>query len=161
MKQILLMLSLTLLTLSYIIEYVFNIPPCPLCLMQRYSLMFMSVSALMINYQYVLSRLKHLSFGIFNTLGIYFAMRQLYLQMFPDKHLACAPSVEILFQYFPYKDILYTLFLGSGDCSEVGIKFLGLSIALWSLLGFMITFSLWILILKKYPGVKNKSHNKY
>lgn len=133
---------------SYYFEMVIGLVPCPLCMMQRFSLMLLTILALLgffVSAQSMVATLYRGLFLLANGLGIYFSSRQLYLQAFPDKHLACAPGFQALLDYFPYQDIVYALFWGSGDCAKVSWRFLGGSLALWSFLSFIVL--LWLFYL--------------
>ncbi len=133
---------------SYYFELVVGLTPCPLCMMQRYTLIVLTVIALLgfcVNSTSIGAKIYRVTFMVFNGFGVYFSSRQLYLQAFPNKHLACAPGFQALLDYFPYQDIFYALFWGSGDCAKVSWRLLGGSLALWSFLAFLVLLLLFIL----------------
>lgn len=67
------------------------------------------------------------------------AARQVWLQHLPkDRVPACGPGLEYLMRKFPLYDVLEKVLAGSGECAEVGWRFLGLSIAGWSLVWFVL-----------------------
>lgn len=126
------------LTGALVMEHAFAMDPCPLCLMQR--IWFFIAGA----WAYA-SLLHNPRWGIYPLLGIAsasigggFAIRQLWLQNLPaDRVPTCGPDMAYMLDRFPLSDLLIAMTSGTGDCAEV-IPVLGLSIALWALLGFII-----------------------
>ena len=73
--------------------------------------------------------------------GLFFAMRQLWLQSLPpDQVPACLPGLDVLIQYFPWHDVLFALFWGTGDCAEVTWTLLGFSMPAWAAFYFLGMF---------------------
>jgi disulfide bond formation protein DsbB len=67
------------------------------------------------------------------------AGRQVWLQHLPaDKVPQCGPDLFFMMENFPLARTLEKLFYGSGECAAVDWKFLGLSIAGWSLVWFIV-----------------------
>jgi disulfide bond formation protein DsbB len=58
----------------------------------------------------------------------------------------------------PLTQALEKIFVGSGECAEVGWKFLGLSIAGWSLVWFVL-FGIFAICLA-LAGLKQARHGK-
>lgn len=136
-EYVLLLVTFCVLSFSLYSQYVLGLQPCPLCLMQR-----LCVSLLLI--------LMGLEFWVHNSLklkvsqffiasaGLFFALRQLWLQSLPSGSApACMPGLDILIHYFPWQDIVHALLWGSGDCAEAAWRFLGISLAGWSALYFL------------------------
>ena len=74
---------------------------------------------------------------LFAAGGFGVAARQVWLQHLPpDQVPACGPDLFFMVENFPLTRTLQNLFKGSGQCAEVTWRFLGLSIAEWSLLCF-------------------------
>ena len=122
-------------------QYVGGFQPCPLCLMQRFCAFILVVIFLIGVCQSTLVSAKILScFQMTGAiLGLFFAFRQLWLQHLPiGQAPACIPDLSVLIHYFPWTDVMHALFWGAGDCSEVTWKWLGLSMATWSALYFLI-----------------------
>jgi disulfide bond formation protein DsbB len=72
-------------------------------------------------------------------LGAAVAGRQVWLQHLPkDRVPACGPGLEYMLNKFPLGEVLSKVFMGSGECAEVGWRFLGLSVAGWSLVWFVL-----------------------
>ena len=111
--------------------------PCPLCLIQRgfYILVMLFCLA---------GALHGRGIGIYGSLaaiaalgGAGTAARQVWLQHLPkDQVPQCGPDLYYMVDNFPLAKTLGLLFKGSGQCAEVSWRFLGLSIAEWSLVWF-------------------------
>jgi len=136
----LLILSVMAFSGSYLVEYLFALVPCPLCVMQRFatigivflSLMFFVASAWP-------KRLSYwLSLWTFVFLGLSSALRQLWLQLFvrADSSL-CMPGFEELIQFFSWDTVLKMLFWGSNDCSTISWTLMGMPMSAWSLAFFV------------------------
>jgi disulfide bond formation protein DsbB len=76
---------------------------------------------------------------LFAAGGMTAAGRQLWLQSLPpDKVPQCGPDLYFMLQNFPLSRTLEKLITGTGECAVVDWSFLGLSIAGWSLVWFVI-----------------------
>lgn len=149
-------LSLLVLGSSFYLEYSVGLKPCPLCLMQRYLVVLICVTSLLASRWMHKSAVKPvLGLQLFLALaGLYFAGRQLWLESLPaDQTPACMPSLDVLIHYFPWKDVLKALFLGSGDCGKVEWSLLGLSLAAWSLIYFVVIFITTLFLMIKYKPI--------
>jgi len=144
-----------LLGYAYVLQYFQGQDPCPLCLVQR---VFFALFALAF-----LAGVIHAPKGRWNLLygglGLAFALagggtaaRQVWLQHLPpDQVPACAPDLQFMIQHFPISRTLTFLVRGSGQCAEVHWRFLGLSIAEWSLLWFagLAVYAVWVALRRK------------
>jgi disulfide bond formation protein DsbB len=139
-----------LLAYAYYLQYAQGLEPCPLCLMQRG--FFYAVMAL-----FVLGALHgpgRTGAWIYSALIVLFAAggaatagRQVWLQSLPaDKVPACGPDLFFMLNNLPLMRTLQKVFQGSGECAVVDWKFLGLSIAGWSLVWFVVLacYALWL-----------------
>ena len=73
------------------------------------------------------------------AMGAAIAGRQVWLQHLPpDKVPACGPGLEYMLERFPLAQALQKIFAGSGECAEAGWRFLGLTIAGWSLVWLVV-----------------------
>lgn len=123
---------------ALIMEHVFHLDPCPLCLMQR---IWFAVAGLIS----LLSLLHSPRWGIYPLLTLIaacigggFSIRQLYLQSLPpDQVPACGPDMTYLIENFPLSDVLAAMTRGTGSCAEVVWQF-GLTIPGWALVGFVV-----------------------
>jgi disulfide bond formation protein DsbB len=131
-----------LLAFALYLQYVEHQEPCPLCILQRVAFIAMmcvyAVAALhgparrgAVVYSSILM--------IIALAGTAIAGRQVWLQMLPaDKVPACGPGLEYMLERFPLTKALEKIFAGSGECAEAGWRFLGLTIAGWSLVWFVV-----------------------
>ena len=113
--------------------------PCPLCLVQRgcyLIIMFASIAAA-VHARHFNAYGWGAAAGALTGAGV--AARQVWLQHLPkDQVPACGPDLYYMIDNFPLAKMLGLLFKGSGQCAEVTWRFLGLSIAEWSLLWFVL-----------------------
>ncbi len=126
-----------------------DLSPCPLCILQRwiFSLLFLVffVGSFRIN-----TKPKAQFYGIttltISLLGIVLSGRHLWLIYHPAQEIGvCAPNLFYLFKQRPMIEGVRTLFWGSGDCATMAGTFWGISLPLWTLIGFLLLaiISLW------------------
>ncbi|MDH4096532.1 MAG: disulfide bond formation protein B [Betaproteobacteria bacterium] len=143
----------SLLAYGYYLQYFEGQDPCPLCLLQRgsyYALIVVFAAAAM----HDPGRKGRIAWGVAAFLaaasGVGVATRQVYLQHLPpDQVPACGPDLFFMMENLPVARTLQLLFRGSGQCAEVKWRFLGLSIAEWSLLWFLAFAALAVLLALK------------
>jgi disulfide bond formation protein DsbB len=128
---------LALLAFAFYLQYVEHQEPCPLCILQRVAFMAMTlvfaVAALHGPARRGAIAYSALLF-IIAGMGAAVAGRQVWLQMLPANLVpACGPGLEYMLERFPLSQALQKIFAGSGECAEAGWRFLGLTIAGWSL----------------------------
>ena len=131
-----------LLLFAFYLQHVEHEDPCPLCLVQRgiYSVLAL---VLLAGAAHAPARLGTLAYSgvavLLAGLGATVAGRQVWLQQLPkDRVPACGPGLDYMLRKFPLGEVLSKVFMGSGECAEVGWRFLGLSVAGWSLLWFVL-----------------------
>jgi len=139
-----------LLGFGYYLQYGRGLEPCPLCLVQRgffYAVMLMFILGAL----HAPGRLGTAVYGalvlLFAAGGGATASRQVWLQHLPaDKVPQCGPDLFFMLENLPLSQTLQKLLQGSGECAAVDWKFLGLSIAGWSLLWFAIfcVYATWL-----------------
>lgn len=130
-------LTLFVLFASFYFQYVMNLLPCPLCIMQRVCvfllLAVMGLSFRTLKKAHIISMLQI----IIACFGLFFSLRQLWLQSLPTGSVpACMPGLDVLIRYFPWKTVVNTLFWGTGDCAEVSWQMLGISMPGWTTIYF-------------------------
>lgn len=138
-----------LLGYGFYLQYHDGQDPCPLCLVQRgfyFGLLFVFLIA-------SIHGPKKIGAVLYGLLGLLLAAgggavagRQVWLQHLPPDQLPkCGPDLYYMLDNFPLAKVITNLLRGSGQCAEVTWRFLGLSIAEWSLLWFAMfgVLSLW------------------
>jgi disulfide bond formation protein DsbB len=137
-----LLICTLLMAFALYLQYVEHQEPCPLCILQRVAfvglMIVFAVGALhgprargAVVYSVLLVLISVIGAGV--------AGRQVWLQLLPpDRVPACGPGLEYMLERFPLSQALQKIFAGSGECAEAGWRFLGLTIAGWSLLWFVI-----------------------
>ena len=131
-----------LLGFGYYLEYVQGLIPCPMCILQRWCYMAVGLVAALAA-AHNPARVGHVIYGLLMALsgavGAAIAGRQTWLQHLPaDRVPECGPDLAFMLQVFPLGEALMMAIKGSGDCAEVDWRFVGLSIAEWSLIWFAV-----------------------
>ncbi|WP_213958641.1 MULTISPECIES: disulfide bond formation protein B [unclassified Variovorax] len=130
------------------LQHIVGLEPCPMCVVQRYALIGVGVFA-------AIAALSHrkglqLPFALLALLsaigGGFTAARQTWLQWHPPEYVSCGRDIYGMIESFPLQRALPMIFKGSGDCSKVDWTFLGLSIANWSFISFVV-FGLLLIVL--------------
>ena len=111
-----------------------------MCIVQRYALVLVAVVAgitAMTSKKGLLvsgSVLMLLASGF----GAFVAARQSWLQWYPPEVASCGRDFYGMIETFPLKRAIPMIFKGSGDCTKIDWTFLGLSIANWSFISFVL-----------------------
>lgn len=132
--------------------------PCPLCLLQR--VVYMVLMALfLVAALHGPGRLGATLYGgslfVVAAIGAAIATRHVWLQHLPKNLVPeCGPGLEFMIRKFPLTQALKKILAGSGECAEAGWTFLGLTIAGWSLVWFVLlgAFALYLLWLARARG---------
>ncbi|MDR3369373.1 MAG: disulfide bond formation protein B [Rhodoferax sp.] len=123
--------------------------PCPMCIVQRYALIYVAVVALLTGagrrkgIHFLGSLLILLGAGF----GAFVAARQSWLQWYPPEVATCGRDFYGMIENFPLNRVIPMIFRGSGDCAAVDWRFLGGSLANWSFLAFSLIGVLAVLML--------------
>jgi protein dithiol:quinone oxidoreductase len=116
--------------------------PCPLCILQRVAFIALMVVFLVAALHGPGRTGSIVYSGILFTvagMGAAIASRHVWLQNLPKNQVPeCGPGLEYMLEKFPLAQALDKIFAGSGECAESGWRFLGLTIAGWSLVWFVI-----------------------
>ncbi len=143
-----------LLGYAYYLQYVEGQNPCPLCMVQRVA--FYALGAVfLLAALHGPGRRGVVAYSIIAfvvaALGAAVAARHVWLQNLPA-HLvpSCGPGLEYMLKRFPLGDVVTRVLMGSGECAEAGWKFLGLTIAGWSLF-WLVALGLFALYLALRP----------
>jgi len=139
-----------LLGYGYYLQYVQGLEPCPLCMVQR-GFFYVVLALFIIAAIHAPRRIGTAVYAglviLFAAGGAATAARQVWLQHLPeDKIPQCGPDLFFMLENLPLSRTLQKLFQGSGECAAVDWKFLGLSIAGWSLVWFiaLAVYAAWL-----------------
>ena len=136
---------------------VLGLEACTLCITQQFFYCLIGVTAFIAflhNPYPFLSQIYSVLISISSISGIWISGRQVWLQGLPEDEVPlCGPPLEYIIDVFPFADVINALFMGDGNCAEIPWKFLGLSMAGWSLVWFLVIFFLSILAIKKSTSI--------
>lgn len=111
-----------------------------MCIVQRYTLVLV---ALLAGLGAVFERplwQKVVAFALLLLAGFgaFVAARQSWLQWNPPEVASCGRDFYGMIESFPLQRVIPMIFKGSGDCAAIDWTFLGLTIANWSFLNFLL-----------------------
>lgn len=134
------LICLGLLAFGLYLQHVVGLEPCPMCIVQRYTMVLMALVALL---GLVLPgprsyALPALGVLLLSAFGAFVAARQSWLQWYPPEVASCGRDFYGMIESFPLQRAIPMIFRGSGDCSAIDWTFLGGSIANWSFLWFTV-----------------------
>ena len=119
-------------------QHVIGLNPCPLCIFQRIAYLLLAAAAALAAWRSPQPSAR--AFGVATVLlalvGAGIAAWHVRLQNAPET-LSCGPGLGVMLENFPLTQVLPKVFRGSGDCADAGMLILGLSLAGWSLVGFL------------------------
>ncbi|WP_284213261.1 disulfide bond formation protein B [Comamonas jiangduensis] len=128
-----------LLAFGMYLQHVQGLEPCPMCIVQRYALVLVAVSAGLASLRG--SKGWWMSFGVLalaaSGFGAFVAARQTWLQWYPPEFASCGRDFYGMIENYPVSRAIPMIFRGSGDCAAVDWTFLGGSIANWSFVCFV------------------------
>ena len=128
-----------LLAFGLYLQHVVGLNPCPMCIVQRYTMIGLLVLGA------VGWRLrKALPLAVLGVLlafkagfGAFVAARQSWLQWYPPEVVSCGRDFYGMIENFPIGRAIPMIFKGSGDCTAIDWTFLGGTIANWSFVWFV------------------------
>ena len=162
-NQLTLGLTLLILLLVFLISIQNDLQLCVLCFLQRivfFSLLGISLFASIHSPANIKTRWVYSGVLLFLLLcGLLLASRQVWLQHLPPDQLpgACGLQFSYMLQIMPWYKAILTALINS-NCANVEWQFWGLSLAMWSLLGFITLFLLQIqqvFVLVKWGNEQN------
>ena len=127
-----------LLGYAYYAQYKLGLEPCPLCIFQRIGIAALGVVFLIaglhnprrwgpIVYAVLIAA------AALTTAGV--AIRHLYVQSLPPGTIpACGAPLDVLLKFTPVTQVIRKVLTGSGECSEINWRFLGLTMPAWVLI---------------------------
>ncbi|MFM9836448.1 MAG: disulfide bond formation protein B [Methylophilaceae bacterium] len=144
--------SFGLVALALVIQTVYKLEPCPLCITQRICFMCVGVLFLLaafIKPASIPGKLLMLSQVIAALVGAGWAIRHWYLQAHQGEIIAdCGVGFDYMFENFPLKKAFMLVFKGTGDCATIDWTFLGLTLPQLGLIAF-VSFAAYAILLFK------------
>ncbi len=131
---------IAMLAFGLYLQHVVGLEPCPMCIVQRYTLVLVAVvsglTALSAKRGLLLTGAGLLV--LLSGFGAFVAARQSFLQWYPPEVASCGRDFYGMIETFPLQRAIPMIFKGSGDCAKVDWTFLGGSIANWSFVSFTV-----------------------
>lgn len=122
------------------LQHVVGLEPCPMCIVQRYALilvaLFAGLGAALRGRGWQIAGASGML--VFSGFGAFVAARQSWLQWYPPEIASCGRDFYGMIETFPLKRAIPMIFRGSGDCTKIDWTFLGMSIANWSFVWFVV-----------------------
>jgi disulfide bond formation protein DsbB len=114
------------------LQHSLGLEPCPMCILQRYAFIVVGAIALVaaIHNPALPGRLIYSGLlVVMAATGGGVAIRHVYLEHNPPRIFDCGADMGFMLESFPLTEALPMIFRGTGDCTKVLWRFLGLSIA--------------------------------
>ena len=134
--------SFAIVILALVIQTVYKLEPCPLCITQR--MFFMGLGVLFFIGAFIkpATILQKILTGlqVLTALGgAGWAIRHWYLQANKESMIAdCGVGFDYMFENFPLKKMFTLIFKGTGDCAAIDWTFLGLTLPQLALISFTL-----------------------
>lgn len=130
-----------LIAIALYLQYFRNLEPCPLCMIQR--LWFIGLGLVFLVAALHGPRGWGIKvYGVLATAmavtGAGYAARHVWLQHNPPETASCTADLFYQLKRFPWLDVVERALRATGDCAKVDWTLLGLSIAEWSLVWFVM-----------------------
>ncbi|MFP4137150.1 MAG: disulfide bond formation protein B [Halomonas sp.] len=125
------------------LEHIVGLEPCPLCIFQRVAVIGAGVVFAVAAIHNPAGRLGGALYGLLGLVavggGIGVAWRHLWLQSLPaDEVPSCGPDLGYMMDILPLQEVVARVLSGSGECAEIDVLFLGVSLPGWTLAGFVV-----------------------
>jgi disulfide bond formation protein DsbB len=138
-----------LLGYAYYTQYKLGLEPCPLCIFQRIGIAALGVVFLIAglhNPRGWGASVYAVLTGVASLATVGVAIRHLYVQSLPPGTIpACGAPLDVLLQFTPVTEVIRKVLTGSGECSEVTWRFLGLAMPAWVLICALLLGALGVL----------------
>jgi protein dithiol:quinone oxidoreductase len=143
-----------LIALALYLQYFEKLEPCPLCMIQR--LFFIALGVIfLLAFLHGPKGFGIRVYGVLATLlalgGAGFAARHVWLQRHPPDIQSCGADLFFQLQRSPFFAVIERALHATGDCAKVDWTLLGLSIAEWSLIWFVLLALLSLAFVTRKP----------
>src|SRR3990167_2464912 len=120
---------IALLACSFYVQYYQGIIPCPLCLLQRFTIgvlgfiFLFGIFSSYIKYSNMIAGTLGL---LVSTLGVFLSGRQVWLQHFTIANTStnCDASLQYMLQVLPFQEVAKRLLQGNAECAQISWQFL-------------------------------------
>ena len=135
--------SFGMLGFGFYLQYVKDLQPCPLCMIQRVFFVLTGLAFLAAAIHHPVRRWGAHAYGgliaLSSLAGAAVAVRHVWIQHTPEAlRPACSPGWDFLLSTFGPLESVKRILHGSGECGRVDWTFLTLSIPEWALIGFVV-----------------------
>ena len=131
----------SLLIAYFYFQLYLGLPPCPLCILDRWIIAGLAFGFLLLWFDFALLKTgAHICFFLLLPAGLAVGGRHVWLENFPNSASGCLPPQGGKDLW----DLLTSAFVGTADCSIVLWSFAGLSIAGWTLALYLVLIALWL-----------------
>ena len=132
------MVCIALLAFGMYLQHVIGLVPCPMCIVQRYALVIVTLIAGLstLSSKRAVAAASAVLLLATSGFGAFVAARQSWLQWYPPEVATCGRDLYGMIESFPLQRVIPMVFKGSGDCTAIDWTFLGGSIANWSFVCF-------------------------
>jgi disulfide bond formation protein DsbB len=136
------------------LQEVETLDPCPMCILSRYTFVVLGLVSLAA----AIHGPRGLALKVYGAIatlvalvGAGISIRHSYVQHFPPPIESCGSDLAFIMGNLPFSQALPKIFQGSGSCSLVDWKFIGLSIPEWALVWYLIFAALivWAVFLRR------------
>ena len=134
------LICVLLIAYALYLQYVHELEPCPLCILQRYAFVLVGLAA-GIAAALPSPRAARVVAGLgvlLALIGAGMAGWHVKLQLFPPEVSSCGPGLAYMIAELPLGRALPRIFQGGGACTVVDWSFLGLSMPAWSLIWLLL-----------------------
>lgn len=131
-----------------------GLDPCPMCILSRYVFIALGIVCLAAAIHGPRGMMLK-AYGALATLlalaGAGVSIRHSYVQRFPPAIESCGSDLDFLVSNLPLSQALPKIFQGTGSCSLVDWRFLGLSIPEWALVWYLLfaVAIVWVVFLRR------------
>lgn len=142
-----------LIAFALYLQYYANLEPCPLCMLQRVAFIALGLVffAGALHGPRGFGRRVYAGVASLAALtGVGLAARHVWLQYNPPKFASCSGDIYSQLERLPLGRVITNALYATGDCAKVDWTMMGLSVAEWSLVWFVIfsIAAIWLLLRK-------------
>ena len=140
------------------LQHALFLDPCPLCILQRITFMWIGAVSLLAFIHNPVGKGYWVYSGLVllgALVGSAIAGRHVWLQSLPPNQVPdCGMALNYMLETMPFFEVLSEVFYGSGECADIKWAFLGLSMPGWTLLWYIGLAIATIVVLVKNSKAK-------